>query len=68
MSPTLVRQIWSALTTVSPHQIRPLDDATLLQCLVVQVQQNLYLDRQQEDDLTAYIHDRLPLIRDMCDS
>lgn len=67
MSPTVVRQLWSAVTTVSPHQIRPLDDASLLRRLVSQVQQDLYLDNQQRDDLTSYISDRLPLIRDMCE-
>jgi hypothetical protein len=67
MSPNLVRYFWNAVTTVSPHQIRPLDDASLLQCLMRQIQNNLYLDAQQENDLTLYISDRLPLIRDLCE-
>lgn len=67
MSPNVMRFVWDAVATASAHQIIPLDDASLLDWLVNQVQQHLYLDPQQYSALVAYIGDRLPLIRDLAD-
>ena len=67
MSPSVMRFVWDAVAAASPQQILPLDDASLLDWLVAQVQQHLYLDQQQYSALVAYIGDRLPLIRDLVD-
>jgi len=67
MSPNVMRFVWDAVSSASAQQIIPLDDASLLNWLVAQVQQHLYLDPQQYSALVAYIGDRLPLIRDLAD-
>jgi|YNPMSStandDraft_2_1061718.scaffolds.fasta_scaffold85512_1 hypothetical protein len=67
MSPSVIRFVWDAVTAASAQQIAPLDDASLLNWVVNQVQQHLYLDQQQYSALVAYISDRLPLIRDLAD-
>ncbi|MFN3926967.1 MAG: hypothetical protein ACK4QL_06515 [Pseudanabaenaceae cyanobacterium] len=65
MSPNLVHCFWSAVAKISPQQIRPLDDPSLLQWLLKQIQEKFYLDPQQRQDLASYISDRLPLIREL---
>ncbi len=66
MSPSVMRSVWEAVAS-GAQQIAPLDDASLLNWLVNQVQQHLHLDQQQYSALVAYISDRLPLIRDLTD-
>lgn len=67
MSPTLVRCFWLAVASMSAQQVRPLDDASLLQCLLMQTQEKFYLNPEQTRDLSLYISDRLPLIRTVCE-
>ena len=42
-----------------------MDDEGLMHWLLDQVKQKSSLDRLQQNDLSVYISDRIPLIRDM---
>jgi hypothetical protein len=65
MTPSLLRLFWDLVHQAHPAQLMRMDDDGLLCWLIDQVQQKSTLDRNQARDLTNYISDRLPLIRDM---
>ncbi len=65
MSPTVIRQFWSLIEVTQPHILLSLDDATLVRNLVNQFQDQGKLNADQTQDLSTYIHHRLPLIRDL---
>jgi hypothetical protein len=60
-----MRLFWDLVYQAQPNQVMRMDDDGLLHWLIEQVQQRSSLDRNQARDLTNYISDRLPLIRDM---
>jgi hypothetical protein len=65
MTPSIMRMFWDLVNQAQPSQLMRMDDDGLLHWLIEQVQQRSALDRHQAHDLTTYISDRLPLIRDM---
>jgi hypothetical protein len=65
MSPSLMRLFWDLVNQAQPSLILKMDDEGLMQWLVDQVKQKSHLDGLQQRDLSVYISDRLPLIRDM---
>jgi hypothetical protein len=65
MTPSIMRLFWDLVNQAHPSQLMRMDDDGLLHWLIEQVQQKSTLDRNQARDLTNYISDRLPLIRDM---
>ncbi|MCU0527013.1 MAG: hypothetical protein MUF72_19580 [Elainella sp. Prado103] len=65
MSPTMMRQFWSVLDGMRVSIPLALDDESLEQWLIRQVRSEQALGRREADILTAYIHSRIPLIREM---
>ena len=65
MTPSIMRMFWDLVNQAQPSQLMRMDDDGLLHWLIEQVQQKSALDRHQAHDLTNYISDRIPLIRDM---
>lgn len=65
MTPTIMRLFWDLVSQAQPSVLMRLDDERLQNWLVSQVQQKSSLDHKQASDLSNYISDRLPLIRDM---
>jgi len=65
MTPSIMRLFWNLVNQAQPSLLLRLDDESLMGWLVEQVRQKLCLDHNQENDLSTYISDRLPLIRDI---
>jgi hypothetical protein len=65
MTPSILRLFWNLVYQAQPNLILHLEDDKLTNWLTDQVRQKLCLDRNQENDLTSYISDRIPLIRDI---
>jgi len=65
MSPAIIRLFWDSVSQAQPNLLLNLDDDGLLSLLVEQVQQRSSLDTHQQIDLSHYISNRLPLIREM---
>lgn len=63
MQPTIMRLFWDMVNHLNPHQVLPMDDERLKCWLLDRVQESLGLDRSQCLALHRYIHDRMPLIR-----
>lgn len=65
MSPAIIRLFWDSVNQAQPNLLLNLDDDGLMSWLVDQVKQRSALDSRQQNDLSHYISDRLPLIREM---
>lgn len=65
MSPAIIRLFWDSVNQAQPNLLLNLDDDGLMSWLVDQVKQRSSLDQSQQSDLSHYISDRLPLIREM---
>jgi len=65
MSPAIIRLFWDSVSQAQPNLLLNLDDDGLLSLLVDQVRQRSSLDSHQQNDLSHYISNRLPLIREM---
>lgn len=68
MTPSIMRLFWNLVYQAQPNLIQHLEDEKLVDWLKDQVNQKLCLDRHQEADLSNYISDRLPLIRDIANN
>jgi hypothetical protein len=64
----MLRQIWSLVETTQTNLLLNLDDASLVQCLLRQLNTERSLDSQETDLFSRYIQSRLPLIRDVARS
>ncbi|MBE9103756.1 hypothetical protein IQ229_01980 [Nostoc cf. edaphicum LEGE 07299] len=65
MTPTIMRQLWSVVETAQAKLLLQLDDASLVQWLVKQIETQVLLDSNETDFLSHYIQSRLALIRDL---
>ena len=65
MTPILLRQLWSIVERTQSNLILSLDDASLSQWLLKQLQQSLALDSGDVRLLDDYIRTKTPLIRDL---
>ncbi|NJL83227.1 MAG: hypothetical protein HC890_10220 [Chloroflexaceae bacterium] len=65
MTPNMLRQFWSLVETTQASLLLSLDDRSLVQWLVRQLETPELLDRCQIDLYHQYIHAKLPLIRDL---
>lgn len=68
MSPVMLRQIWSLVETTQTNLLLNLDDDSLVQCLLRQLNTERSLNSQEADLFSRYIQSRLPLIRDVARS
>lgn len=60
-----MRLFWELVNQAQPSLILKMDDEGLIRWLLDQVKQKSSLDCTQQKDLSNYINDRLPLIRDL---
>jgi hypothetical protein len=65
VTPILLRQLWSIVERTQANLILSLDDASLSQWLLKQLQQSLALDSGDVRLLDDYIRTKTPLIRDL---
>lgn len=65
MTPKIMRHLWSVVETTHTKTLLQLDDATLVQWLVKQINTQAFLDCHETDFLSDYIQSRLTLIRDI---
>jgi hypothetical protein len=65
MSPSMLRQFWSLIETIYTDIPMSLDDNSLIQWLMRQMRARRILNAEESDLLIRYIHDRLPLIREL---
>ncbi|AFZ15059.1 hypothetical protein Cri9333_4271 [Crinalium epipsammum PCC 9333] len=65
MSPSLLRQLWVMIESTQAHILLKLDDASLVQWLLKQLNQERSLDYQEVAVVSNYIQSRISLIRDL---
>jgi hypothetical protein len=65
MSPSILRQFWSLVETTHTPVLLMLDDDSLVQWLVRQLQTSRSLDSAETLVFSTYIQSRLPLIREL---
>jgi hypothetical protein len=65
MSPSMLRQFWSLVETTYSEIPLAMDDSSLIQWLLRQMRARRILNPEETDLLVHYIHDRLPLIREL---
>ncbi|NEO29319.1 MAG: hypothetical protein F6K36_02460 [Symploca sp. SIO3C6] len=65
MTPAMLRQLWSLIEKTQANVLLKLDDTSLVQCLLNQLQQDQTLNHEQTHILSDYLHNRLSLIRDL---
>ena len=65
MSPSLLRQLWVMIESTQANILLKLDDASLVQWLLKQLNQERSLDYQEVAVVSNYIQSRISLIRDL---
>jgi hypothetical protein len=65
MTPNLLRQLWSLIESTQANFLLRLDDASLTQWLLQNLNNQRSLDHQEAHLLNDYIRSKLPLIRDL---
>lgn len=65
MTPSMLRQFWSLVETIYAEIPLAMDDNSLIQWLLRQMRARRLLSAEETDLLIHYIHDRLPLIREL---
>ena len=67
MSPSLLRQLWTLIEGTQANQLLQLDDGTLLQWLLGQLQTKSHLDSTEQMTVNVYIQNKMTLIREMAE-
>ncbi len=65
MTPTMLRQLWSLIETTQSNLLLRLDDATLVQWLLQQFNQERSLNHEEIHVLSDYLNNRVSLIREL---
>ena len=65
MTPATIRYFWSLIESTQTHVLLKLDDPSLVQWLLKQVDQGRSLNNEESNMLSDYIYSRLTLIRDL---
>jgi hypothetical protein len=65
VTPKVIRQLWSIVESTQTVTLLQMDDASLVQCLVKEMNRQVTLDGKERDFLNDYVYSRLNLIRDM---
>jgi hypothetical protein len=64
MTPNVLRQLWALIESTQVNTLLQVDDSTLVQLLLKQLQAKQSIDAQTANSLDSYITSKLPLIRD----
>lgn len=67
MNPLMLRQLWTVVEKTQANILLNLDDTSLVQWLLRQFKAERSLNHDEADVLNAYIHAKLPLIRDLAE-
>ncbi|MCS6815700.1 MAG: hypothetical protein NZ772_19280 [Cyanobacteria bacterium] len=67
MNPSVLRQFWFLVEATHTSILLNLDDDSLAHMLVRQLRAERLLNHQETDTLVDYIHNKLPLIRDLAE-
>ncbi|MBE9129312.1 MULTISPECIES: hypothetical protein [unclassified Coleofasciculus] len=67
MTPTMLRQLWSLIETTQTNLLLRLDDASLVQWILKQLNQERSLNPEEVHILNDYLTNRLSLIRDLAE-
>ncbi|GAB4200383.1 MAG: hypothetical protein Fur006_51850 [Coleofasciculaceae cyanobacterium] len=65
MTPTMLRQLWLLIETTQANLLLRLDDASLVQWLLKQFNQERSLNHDEIHVLSDYLNNRVSLIRDL---
>ena len=65
MTPTMLRQLWLLIETTQANLLLRLDDASLVQWLLKQFNQERALNHDEIHVLSDYLNNRVSLIRDL---
>lgn len=65
MTPTMLRQLWSLIEKTQANLLLKLDDASLVQWLLKQFNQERSLNHEEAHILSDYLSNRISLIRDL---
>ncbi|HEY9857967.1 MAG TPA: hypothetical protein V6D16_00565 [Candidatus Obscuribacterales bacterium] len=67
MTPLMLRQLWAVVESAQAQILLNLDDSSLAQWLLRQLKAQRSLDSDETNLLNAYIHTKMPLIRDLAE-
>ncbi|MBD1863389.1 MULTISPECIES: hypothetical protein [Trichocoleus] len=67
MTPLMLRQLWAVVESAQAQILLNLDDSSLAQWLLRQLKAQQSLDSDETNMLNAYIHTKMPLIRDLAE-
>ncbi len=65
MTPNIMRQLWSVVENTHAKTLLNMDDASLVQLLVIQTKTMVSLNVSEADYLSDYVKARLALIRNV---
>ncbi|MFB8790389.1 MAG: hypothetical protein U7123_16445 [Potamolinea sp.] len=65
MNPTMLRQLWSLIEKTQTNLLLKLDDASLVQSLLKQFNQDRVLNHEEIHLVSDYLNNRVSLIRDL---
>jgi hypothetical protein len=68
IDPSLLRLLWSIVSSIRYQDLISLPDAELSQLIVGEIKHQLPLDSEQCDDLGSYIDSKMLLIRDLAET
>ncbi len=60
-----LRQLWSVIEETHPHKLLKLNDADLVQQLMLQLQVHRPLNGEETQTMQVYLNTKLSLIRDI---
>lgn len=67
MNANTLRQFWSTVEATQTQTLKTLDDASLIERLLWDLQEQRSLELEDLDEVSHYIRSRLTLIRDLAD-
>lgn len=65
MTPAMLHQVWSIVESTQANLLLRLDDHSLVQWLLKQLENQRSLDGTETDVCSNYIRSKLPLIREL---
>ncbi|PPT09351.1 hypothetical protein CKA32_006155 [Geitlerinema sp. FC II] len=67
MNATILRQVWSTVEDTQATTLANLDDSTLVDRLIWDLQAQSILNGSEIDEVSCYLRSKLSLIRDLAD-